>query len=409
MTEPTPELDARSRLQSHYKRFRPSYDYALRRMVRRVRGRMASSELRVTVKSRVKTFDSFYSKMVRLQASETTSTPSVNDLLGIRLVCPFLGDVERIARYLCEHFQVLEEERKGDERSFREFGYDSIHLLLAVPERYLPESIPGSRRVCEVQVRTTLQEAWAEIEHELIYKTDLNLPDESVRRKLASLNASLTLSDIIFQELRDYQLEQKRSRAQRHQLLHQKAAEIEAGHLPLVFEHNPSEEPPILTNGAPQKKVEKCLMEALQAHSDDQLDRAVRLYTQVLRLDPEPQVRSVVLNHRGMASFQLNDFDGALDDFNAAVEHNPQNHRAYYNRSLIYCALRCYDEALVDLERSLAMNRLHVESWYGRARVLFETREYAQAQTACATALDLEPQFAPAVKLQKRILAKLRS
>jgi putative GTP pyrophosphokinase len=38
-----------------------------------------------------------------------------------------------------------------------------------------------------VQLRTILQDAWAEVEHELIYKSDIKLPNASIRRKLAAL------------------------------------------------------------------------------------------------------------------------------------------------------------------------------------------------------------------------------
>ena len=69
----------------------------------------------------------------------------------------------------------------------------------------------------EVQLRTILQEAWAEVEHELVYKAEFTPFDEPMKRKLAALNANLSLSDIIFQEILDYQrrltseLERRRS------------------------------------------------------------------------------------------------------------------------------------------------------------------------------------------------------
>jgi len=58
---------------------------------------------------------------------------------------------------------------------------------------------------CEIQVRTILQDAWAEVEHELIYKSKFLPFDQPLKRKMAALNANLTLSDIIFQEIREYQ------------------------------------------------------------------------------------------------------------------------------------------------------------------------------------------------------------
>ena len=59
--------------------------------------------------------------------------------------------------------------------------------------------------VCEIQLCTILQDAWSEVEHELVYKTNFNPFDEPLKRKLAALNATLNLSDTLFQEIRDYQ------------------------------------------------------------------------------------------------------------------------------------------------------------------------------------------------------------
>lgn len=398
MHENVQTLTDRQRLQTYYKRYRPLYENALRRLTRRLRSRVSQVGPKATVKSRIKTFHSYYQKMLRQAEVPTVGGPQVNDLLGIRIICPFLADVEQVARYLCQHFEVVEEERKGDDRSLREFGYDSIHLLLAVPEDLLPETMPGTLRVCEVQIRTILQEAWAEVEHELIYKTDLTQPDESVQRKLASLNATLTLSDAIFQELRDVQLEQKRSRQQRHRNLHEKVAALEAFEVPLDFDHWDG----LLSSyetGPASRRLERVLTDALEAHSNQEYDRAVRLYTKVLKMEPSPQVQSITLNHRGMACFLLSDYETSLEDFSEALLQNPENNRAYYNRSLVLCVMHRFEEALKDLERSIELNRFHVESWYGRARVLSELRRFEEALESATGALELEPTFEPARKL----------
>src|SRR4030042_649753 len=105
---------------------------------------------------------------------------------------------------LREKFDVEETDRKGVRQSFREFGYDSTHLMIRC-DRYLlrGEGAPLVA-VCEVQLSTTLQDAWSEVEHELVYKGGLVPFDMPLKRKLAALNANLTLADIIFQEIRDY-------------------------------------------------------------------------------------------------------------------------------------------------------------------------------------------------------------
>ncbi len=88
---------------------------------------------------------------------------------------------------------------------FKEFGYESIHILIEVPADILSRFQLAESLVCEIQVCTILQDAWAEVEHELVYKANFSPFDESLKRKLAALNATLTLSDTLFQEIRDYQ------------------------------------------------------------------------------------------------------------------------------------------------------------------------------------------------------------
>ncbi|MBO4387610.1 MAG: (p)ppGpp synthetase, partial [Treponema sp.] len=165
-----------------------------------------------TFKTRIKSFSSYYKKILRQkpkEAAESKSLVTLTDMIGIRVICAFLEDLDIVEQQLVTYFNVKEIERKGAQQSFREFGYESVHVLIAIPEDCLPKKelnppLP-EEVVCEIQIRTILQDAWAEVEHELIYKSEFNPFDKPLRRKLASINASLTLADTIFQEIRDYQ------------------------------------------------------------------------------------------------------------------------------------------------------------------------------------------------------------
>lgn len=87
----------------------------------------------------------------------------------------------------------------------REFGYEGTHLVVRVPEAVLATTGVEERLLCEIQLQTTLQEAWSEVEHEVVYKAAFSSYDETVKRELAALDAVLTLSDTIFQKIRDHQ------------------------------------------------------------------------------------------------------------------------------------------------------------------------------------------------------------
>ena len=78
-----------------------------------------------------------------------------------------------------------------------EFGYRSVHYVVLVnPEKLaaagitisVPPEVGGLK--AEIQVRTLLEHAWADIGHELMYKTELRVPDR-IHRQFASLAAVL--------------------------------------------------------------------------------------------------------------------------------------------------------------------------------------------------------------------------
>lgn len=168
-------------------------------------------DLQPTLKYRLKSFESLRSKLRKRNYSEQSGNGEhgvsklPTDLLGMRIVCPFIEDIHLCEQIIEQHYSVVEREQKGAQYSFHEFGYESIHYLVQLPEHVAESCNLDPEFMCEIQLRTILQDAWAEVEHELVYKADFSPFDEPLRRKLAALNANLSLADIVFQEIRDYQ------------------------------------------------------------------------------------------------------------------------------------------------------------------------------------------------------------
>jgi putative GTP pyrophosphokinase len=99
----------------------------------------------------------------------------------------------------------MESSDKGDVlRKEERFGYLSVHYL--VPLLRQRTDLPEYRRfdglVAEIQVRTILQHAWAEIEHDIQYKSLTTIPS-GVRRRFMSLAGLLEIADREFQAVQD--------------------------------------------------------------------------------------------------------------------------------------------------------------------------------------------------------------
>jgi len=406
MTFLMPEDLDRGKLKGIYEDLYPAYDEILQSLHQQVRQVLIPGGCSFTIKYRVKRFETYFDKLVKMSRHDHSGDAAVTDILGLRIICPFLKDLEVVENLIKSNFNVVELERKGSRYSVGEFGYDSVHFLIRIDPIYRKSDLPYTASVCEVQLRTILQDAWAEVEHELIYKSDITLPNESIRRKLASLNATLTLSDLIFQEIRDYQKEIRERDRKRRQSLEVKLAaqpNIDPEWSAAPEAVKPSPVPVDVDSIMGEANLEKALLAALTAHSGGQLEEAVEIYTSILRLKIRDSVRSLVYNHRGMAYFALSDYLRAVRDFAKSISYDPENARSYNNRALTFRVLKRHDRSLEDYDRSVNLNPCLVDGFWGRAQTLYEMKLYSQALADCEKVLSIQNDFAPAQSLIKRL------
>ena len=228
-------LPAKIHIQKTYEAYAP-YFYAVMENIQKRLERAVTLASPPTYKARIKSFDSYYKKILRLKvpAPDDGSLICLTDMIGIRIICAFLEDIAVVLKQVQGLFDVREIEQKGPAQNFKAFEYESIHILVKIPDSCFPSpsDFPTLPRlndiVCEIQIRTILQDAWAEVEHELIYKSEFSPFDLPLRRKLASINASLTLADTIFQEIRDYQKKLQGEVNERRKLFYEKVDELDA-------------------------------------------------------------------------------------------------------------------------------------------------------------------------------------
>jgi putative GTP pyrophosphokinase len=155
----------------------------------------------LTIEYRIKSFDSFLKKIERKKFESPFE--QIEDICGIRIICYYRSDIEKICEIISKEFRVLESEDKEELLDENEFGYRSHHFIVKVKEEWL--STPNYRDFgnlkAEVQIRTNLMHTWAEIEHKLEYKKDDDIPMK-FKRKFSRISAMLEEADEQFEELR---------------------------------------------------------------------------------------------------------------------------------------------------------------------------------------------------------------
>lgn len=163
---------------------------------------------------RVKTEESAKQKLER-KPDRYDSASALTDLLGLRVICYFSDQVDQVAAALESQFSIDQKnsEDKRQRLGDREFGYLSLHRIATVPPARggLIEYKRFKDVAFEIQIRSILQHAWAEIEHDLGYKVE-TIPSH-LRRRFSMLAGVLELADREFISLRndvtDYEQQSK--------------------------------------------------------------------------------------------------------------------------------------------------------------------------------------------------------
>ncbi|QBF47030.1 GTP pyrophosphokinase [Janibacter limosus] len=173
----------------------------------------------LAVTGRTKSVESFAGKAARRLQGGRLAHPKpltdITDQVGVRVVTYVLADVDAVAQLLSSQLVVREDRDMGQETADAgRFGYSSRHLLVALDEERAEAGIPTDRPA-SVQIRTVLQHAWAEFEHDVRYKgsvSDEHAPDFDRRFTLAA--GLLELADQQFSAIRDRHREELTSPAE---------------------------------------------------------------------------------------------------------------------------------------------------------------------------------------------------
>jgi ppGpp synthetase/RelA/SpoT-type nucleotidyltranferase len=190
-------------------------DHAVYELLNRL---LHSENLRAhSVTFRTKSKDSTRRKLLTRPDGAGLGPCDLHDFLGLRVITYFADTVDQVGQLIEREFSI-DRANSVDKRAALDpdrFGYMSLHYVASMSNArvQLAEYRQFSGLQFEVQIRSILQHAWAEIEHDLGYKSEKGIPRQ-VRRRFSALAGLLEIGDSQFIDLRtelaDYQVDVER-------------------------------------------------------------------------------------------------------------------------------------------------------------------------------------------------------
>ena len=170
------------------------------------------------VQSRAKAVSSFAEKTLRKRKPGHGYDPvrQFTDLCGARVITHCRSEVNLVGRFIESHFDVDWENSVDATQRLRptEFGYRSVHYIVSFRRGVFPgdeidvtvgdDLYPDTEAPmkAEIQVRTVLEHAWADLSHELTYKKSFRVPSPWLR-EIARVAALLEDVDGAFERLHE--------------------------------------------------------------------------------------------------------------------------------------------------------------------------------------------------------------
>jgi putative GTP pyrophosphokinase len=183
-----------TQLKSFYKSLAKEVQFTLNKQLREAEIEFSA------VTHRVKTEESVRKK-IEIK-SYSNPLEEVTDLAGVRIVYLYSDDFERIREIISREFEIIKTDDKRSKQGVDKFGYVDVQFIVQLGEKSSGARYDDLKSLkCEIQVRTVLQDAWAIINHHLMYKREQDVP-AILRRKVNSLAGLLETADYQFDYIR---------------------------------------------------------------------------------------------------------------------------------------------------------------------------------------------------------------
>ena len=157
-----------------------------------------------SIRTRVKRPASIFDKMQRkgFEVSIQSIVNNLNDVAGVRVVCPFISDIYAIANLITSQDDITVLKIKDYIKAPKSNGYRSYHMIVEIPVFFTEGKFPMR---AEIQIRTIGMDFWASVDHQLRYKKTIGADKdiEAIEAELLKCAQTVSETDCHMEEIKD--------------------------------------------------------------------------------------------------------------------------------------------------------------------------------------------------------------
>ncbi len=187
-----------SKKKNFYENYYPNIIQAQEMTIKKLFAIKEEDDVIEHIYTRIKSAESTKQKLSKLnfEVSAISSITKITDVVGIRVICKFIDDIDVIIDKITKNsfFKVLA--RRDYINSPKPNGYRSYHIIVEV-------STDDQIKVpVEIQIRTISQDAWASLEHKMKYKHEIK-EKKVIEQELKRCADELAATDMSMQTIKD--------------------------------------------------------------------------------------------------------------------------------------------------------------------------------------------------------------
>ena len=140
-----------------------------------------------------------------------------------------------------------------------------------------------------------------------------------------------------------------------------------------------------------EEDLSSLIQKAYEFDDLEDYSKAIYFYNQAINLndDGENSIDSSIYYSRGRCYWRLKKYEEAIDNFDKAIDLNPNDDRYFYIRGLCYDELKKYEEAIDNFDKAIDLNPNDDRYFYFRGLCYYELDENEKAIQAFDASIEI--------------------